>query len=65
MNNLYVGEYCMEQKTFHIETLKDAIEINKKIIKNQQSGATFLPIAYGDYEKVSEQLNKFRKENNL
>lgn len=65
MSNLYVGEYCIEQKTFHIELLDSAIEINKKLIKNEQSGVTFLPIAYGDYDQVSKQLDEFRKENNL
>lgn len=68
MDNLYIGEYCIEQNTFHIEKLVDAIEINKRLIKNNQKGINFLPIVCGNnYKEVSEKLeeikNEIRKEN--
>lgn len=63
LENIYVGEYSIEQETFHIEKLVDAIEINKRLIKNNQKNINFLPIVCGnDYKEVSEKLEEIKNE---
>lgn len=61
LDQIFVGEYSVEQNLCHIEDLSTMCSINKKLIL-EGTFIDYLPIAVGTYTEVKEKLDNFKEE---
>lgn len=64
MNNietLYVGEYSTQQKCYNICTLKEMLETNRNIFK-QNNFNGYIPLSIGTREDVEKDLRELEEE---